>query len=259
MSQTDVINLLFEPGEQTCITKAPTGVELFPAELLGESPNWQYFSINAMRGHRADANVVSYRNILLEFDTGTREQQLSKILELEIPISAVTWSGNKSCHAIISLAPPLETRAEYDALVRRIYDRVPGVDKSCKNPSRLSRVPGATNQVTLRPQELLGLGRRTTLEELEVWLGPDSPDELPLALGVSKGEPPSGLSPWTNSFLRWGAPEGSRNSTLFKAACDMARNGYTEAQVWELVTIVLDLPASEMRQCIRSAFRASKK
>lgn len=245
----DFYKTLFDLGENTCFAQTVYETEINNA-MQGNYDDEQYFCINPLNGPRKDANVYIFRNILLEFDKDSREKQLERLMQ--VPYTTLVWSGGKSHHAIISLETPCATRAEYDALVRRIHARVPDADHSTKNPSRLSRTPFCVQ----RPeQRLLQVRSRISTLELENWLGP--------ALVELKTEQQSrkslGISAWTRYFLKYGSNPGQRNSDLFKAACDMLRHGYAQEEVQELAGEVLDLPYYEIKACVASAAAAVRR
>lgn len=91
-----------------------------------------------------DENVTDYRYVLIESDSLPVERQNALMRELELPIATLTYTGGKSLHAIVKVEAA--TRDEYRKRVQYIFDvcRKNGldIDKSCKNPSRLSRLPG---------------------------------------------------------------------------------------------------------------------
>jgi len=169
MTQQQFLNLLFEPEEQTCFAADPYGITIAKQPL----PEHIFFSINAMHTSRKDDNVQSYRNILLELDKVPLEQQVA-LVTAKLPVSAITYSGNKSYHFIISLLEPMANRTAYDRVVRALMTAIPEADPSTKNPSRLSRLPGVFRPDTGRFQELLYLGKRVSLAEL-----PELPPERP--------------------------------------------------------------------------------
>lgn len=238
---------LFPGKEYICLAKT-----IYDTAINSDDFTAPFFAINSLIGSRKDSNVGCFRNILLEFDSGSPEEQL-KTLE-EVPHTTLVWSGGKSHHAIISLEEPCQNRAEYDALIRRIYAKLPMADKSVKNPSRLSRTPGAIRD-NGNLQYLVYVKNRITRAELDAWLGPE-----PQKLNSEEPKPRSlHLSPWTKYFLMFGAEPGQRNSSLFKAACDMLRHGYTQEAIVERVQEVLDLPVYEIRSCVASAAAAVRR
>lgn len=244
---------LFDKGEHICQTNDVYGTA--PVSMDGVLyPDYQFFCINPLipGTSRRDDNVAVFRNILLEFDNGSPEKQLEIVAD--IPYSVLTWSGGKSHHAIISLVEPCKDRAEYDALIRRIYTKVQVMDRSTKNPSRLSRTPKATRS-NGNKQKLLRDYGRTYREVLEAWLGPEEKK-----LATEQPERRSlGISPWTRNFLMLGAETGKRNASLFAAACDMLRHGYDADMIAILAQNAVDLPEQEIRACIRSAEQAVRR
>lgn len=101
--------------------------------------------INPLDGHGvADANVTDYRYVLVESDSLPLERQNALIRELELPVVTLTYTGGKSLHAIVRV--DAGNREEYRKRVAYLFDICKknglDIDKSCKNPSRLSRLPG---------------------------------------------------------------------------------------------------------------------
>ena len=93
-----------------------------------------------------DSNVTSLRYALVESDALEVEKQNAIIRELELPVACLVHSGNKSLHAIVRIdAANLD---EYRKRVDYLYDVCKknglAIDNQNRNPSRLSRMPGAT-------------------------------------------------------------------------------------------------------------------
>lgn len=102
-------------------------------------------------GTRKDEHVASLRWALVECDELPPDQQLERICALLFEpeetgwkCKALTWSGGKSWHAVVYIGA--ETRAEYDQRVSDLYGYCDAnglpVDHACRNPARLTRVPG---------------------------------------------------------------------------------------------------------------------
>jgi hypothetical protein len=90
-----------------------------------------------------DANVTAFRFALLESDTLPLDLQLSLFARLPLPVAAILSSGGCSYHAWVRVeALDLD---DYRRTVSRLLGLVArfGVDGKNKNPSRLSRLPGA--------------------------------------------------------------------------------------------------------------------
>lgn len=171
MTQQQFLALLFDPDQQTCFAKDAKGWSVKPAPEVGDI----FFSINALSPivdtnpteswhrhdlpRRADHNVICHRNFLLEIDNMPLNQQIAYVEASKLPVSAITFSGSKSYHFIISLEEPINS-SEYAKLANGLMRLLPAADKSTKNPSRLSRLPGVLRPETKLMQELVYLGAR---------------------------------------------------------------------------------------------------
>lgn len=108
-----------------------------------ESGAWIRF--NPMDGKDTkNDNVTDLRYALVESDSISLSQQNGIMHDLRLPIAALVYSGGKSLHAIVRI--DAQDRREYTERVRilyRICDKNGlSVDQSCRNPARLSRMPG---------------------------------------------------------------------------------------------------------------------
>lgn len=89
-------------------------------------------------------NVTDYRYALVESDSMPLERQNAVIRELELPVAIMVYTGGKSIHAIVRIdaASYDEYRKRVDYLYSVCRKNGLDIDKSCRNPSRLSRMPG---------------------------------------------------------------------------------------------------------------------
>ena len=91
-----------------------------------------------------DENVTDYRYVLVESDKLPIEQQNALMHDLELPIVTLTHTGGKSLHAIVRI--DAKSREEYRKRVAYLFDICEKngltIDRACKNPSRLTRLPG---------------------------------------------------------------------------------------------------------------------
>lgn len=89
-------------------------------------------------------NVTDFRYALVESDSTNLEMQNTLIRELELPVAALVYTGNKSIHAIVKV--DAANSDEYRRRVEYLYSVCKknglAIDNSNKNPSRLSRMPG---------------------------------------------------------------------------------------------------------------------
>lgn len=120
---------------------------------------------------RCDSAVKTFSHCLVEFDSLSREDQLRFWSAAKLPILALLDTGGKSIHAWLEVSK-ISNVSNCDEWTRDIkiglYEMVLiplGVDRTCCNPSRLSRLPGCVRSETGRFQRLLWLspeGREVT-------------------------------------------------------------------------------------------------
>ena len=167
---------LFEPTECVCVVADPTlgyrgghGGEIHvPAGMLADpgapllakmlsrcGPDGLWAVVNPLDGSgmRRRGNVTSHRNLLVECDELGADEQLERICALLMnggrggpEAVAVTWSGGRSWHAVVRVSA--RDAAEYEARRAWVYalceaNHLP-VDTHCGNPTRLTRLAGAT-------------------------------------------------------------------------------------------------------------------
>lgn len=98
-------------------------------------------------GSITDSDIVSFELLLLESDKITIPTQLALFSRFKIPISLVELSGGISAHAWARIEA--KTHAEFSEKACRILALLApfGIDQGNKNPSRLSRLPGAKRKI----------------------------------------------------------------------------------------------------------------
>ncbi len=127
-----------------------------------------------------NANVTEYRYALVESDTLPVEKQLGMIRSMNLPCAAIVSSGGKSVHAIVRV----DAGRDFDLYRRRVEELYAWVrrqgfepDAQNKNPSRLSRLPGANRRG--HAQELLATDQGpASWEEWAAWRD-EREDDLP--------------------------------------------------------------------------------
>ena len=151
-------------------------------------------------------NVTAWRYALVESDKVPVEEQARLIDALQLPCAALVESGGKSLHAIVQIgaADP----AEYRRRVEYLYEacRKAGLDPDTqnKNPSRLSRMPGATRGSKVQRLVAVHTGR-PSFEDWQDWLEGQA-DELPdtESLAASWQNLPALAPPLIDGVLRQG-------------------------------------------------------
>lgn len=111
-----------------------------------EAGGW--IRINPMSGEGVTNNdVTSLRHVLVESDSMPVERQLATIHSMRLPCSAIVHSGGKSVHAIVRIDAGMDRvlyRERVEILFKKLAEAGFPVDRQCRNPSRLSRMPGLT-------------------------------------------------------------------------------------------------------------------
>ena len=98
-------------------------------------------------GWHTDDDVTAHRFALIESDKLPLGLQLSFFGKLRLPVAALYSSGGKSIHCLVRM--DCTDADEYREQVARILKMLApyGFDKSNKNASRLSRLPGASREI----------------------------------------------------------------------------------------------------------------
>ena len=117
-----------------------------------------------------DSTVAHRRMALIEFDELPLKTQvefwIGAISKRLLPVRSLVYSGAKSIHGLIELIDDghAEKWTEQWRTLERLLcsddDRAYHADRLCKNPSRLTRFPGAVRSETGRVQHLLYLALR---------------------------------------------------------------------------------------------------
>ena len=132
------------------------GVEL-PNTYVGA-----YVCINPVGESRRSDDVKAFRHALVEFDSGTMDEQWNVIRALELPCSVVIHSGSRSVHAWVRV--DAKDAKEYEDRVAYLYSKMAqfDIDPKNKDASRLSRLPGAPRKLANAHQALLAtnIGRQ---------------------------------------------------------------------------------------------------
>lgn len=115
------------------------------------------FCVNPTKnGQRKNADIAAFRNALIEYDDISKEEQIERLLDSGLPILSMTDSGNKSVHAIVRV--DASNAKDYKRKVVELHGALEAkygspCDSANKNPSRLTRLAGATRG--MNTQQLL--------------------------------------------------------------------------------------------------------
>ena len=170
-----------------------------------EAGAWIRFNPLNGQGVR-NSDVADFRYALVESDSLPKDRQLALVRALELPCAAVVDSGGKSVHAIVRV--DARDYAEYRQRVDQLYEvcRKNGLepDPQNKNPSRLSRMPGAVRSGA-QQRLLSGPCGRATWAEWWEWVQETS-DDLPDPDNLASvwGDMPELAPPLIEGVLRKG-------------------------------------------------------
>lgn len=139
-----------------------------------------WIRFNPLDGHGCrNENVTEYRYALVESDGLELEKQNAIIHQLELPCAALVYSGKKSLHAIVRVDAPdyAEYRKRVDYLYSICQKNGLVLDQACRNPSRLSRMPGVMRDGQKQYLLETNIGK-TGWEEWKDWIE-TATDDLP--------------------------------------------------------------------------------
>ena len=129
----------------TAFRKRPPGGEqphIIPNPLSGKPAPKASGDGETLRG---DKCVAAFRYAVVEFDTLPRDDQLAFWWSARLPVALLVDSGGKSIHGWVRVqgvrCATEWTRVVERHLFRHLLEPL-GVDRACKNESRLSRLPG---------------------------------------------------------------------------------------------------------------------
>lgn len=251
-----LLQLMFREVENVCVSDSQYGFHSIPLEKLLSneqvtlvSPNSQFgprsidtdkltmLALNPIQGFREDANCTSFRNFLIEIDTGSIKEQYKYIKALNIPYSAIIFSGNKSLHTLISLEKDLPNEKAYREIAEWILNIVTLADQATKNPSRSIRIPGAYREPD-KKQSLVEMVGPTSLAALKSWLMsyPASKPKKYEKRQISENPDFSLVKPWAAKLLMDGISE-DRNKTWFKVAVEFFLAGYSLDDIIEKLSM----------------------
>lgn len=146
----EYVNVVPKPNHMNGKTEAVELLTLNADEVLRntDANSGAYVCINPVKEgtHHGSKNVTAWRNGLVECDSLDIDEQLDLMLKLHLPCRCITFSGGKSMHAVVAIDANSESEFKERILALYDYCEKNGLhpDYQCKNPSRLSRLAGAT-------------------------------------------------------------------------------------------------------------------
>lgn len=274
-----LLNLMFRPGETICVSPNKYGYHSIPLEntFSGkitlvppdanrpleycDSSELLLVALNPIHGQRNDANCKSFRNFLIELDSGPLGQQLEYAKAIGLPYSAVVFSGSKSLHFLVSLDQDVPTEDSWRHLSEWSLRIATMADQNTKNPSRSIRVPGA-QRPEAKMQQLVEFKGPTSMKEFAAWLNnhPGAKPQKREKRVLSDKPDFKKIRPWVRDALMKGLdPNKGRNKQWFAIACDFALAGYSESDTFSILAEYFasdrDFSEREWRTSVRSGFK----
>lgn len=289
-----LLNLMFRPDERVCVSNSIYGYHSIPLEEAlsdkevtlvptqdscykrkiewipenfgkAHTDNVTLVALNPINGFREDQNVTAYRSFLIEIDTGSIKSQLDYIKQLEIPYSAIVFSGNKSLHCLITLDQDLPNYEIYYHMAEWALKSVTLADQNTKNPSRSIRIPGATRD-NGKKQLLVEFKGPTPLATFAAWLAkhPEAKPETSQKRTVSGEMDFRKVKPWVHKRLVDGTVghKNGRNKGWYSVAFEFALSGYdlddTIDKLGAFFSPENDFGIREWKTTIKSAFKNAR-
>lgn len=283
-SGVKLLKLMFREGETICISPNKYGYHSMPLEKAFEenvkllntkfrdskpieecveeypTNELRLVGLNPINGWHDDASCYKYRNFLIEMDVGPLSDQMVYIKRLEMPYSAIVFSGGKSLHFLVSLAEDLPDEKTWRKVSEWILSIVTMADQNTKNPSRRIRVPGAKRDDS--KQALVELIGAVPNKTLGTWLKkyphlmPKEAEKKPIT--GNKRFPT--MKKWMVKALHGDFPaDKGRNKTWFAIACEFVLAGFDEDDTIDILRDFFspdrDFKEREWKTTIRSAFK----
>jgi hypothetical protein len=284
-----LLNLMFRPGETVCISPNQFGYYSIPLEEISTGEitliptpesaikrniKWEesfercdtnkllLVALNPIYGFRNDANCIAFRNFLVEMDFGSNEEQLKYIKSIGLPYSAITFSGNKSLHVLVSLDTDIPNEKIYRKWAEWALAIANMADPNTKNPSRSIRIPGALREPG-KLQALVEYKGPTKISDFHRWLQshpeaePKEREKHPISDSEAIFEK---MPEWIGQALLNGLdPSKGRNKQWFSIACEFALAGFPEDVTMDILAGFFaperDFKEREWKTAIISGFK----
>jgi hypothetical protein len=140
---------------KTHLGQGPLGPHIIPNPLSGKQAKTK----TGKDSYRADSCVTRFRFAVVEFDSMPLDDQYRFWGAIDLPVAALIFSGSKSIHGWIKV--DCHDVSEWNQVVENTlfaqFLKPLGVDASCRNEARLSRLPGFYRQDKAQWQVLLYL------------------------------------------------------------------------------------------------------
>ena len=130
------------------IDRSPAGLPVYPHLILNPLSGVEGFCKDGVTmSYRSDSCVAAFRKTVVEFDDMPLWKQIAFwmfMISINFPVAAVIHSGGKSLHGWVDVScrdySEWQTKVEEELFLETLVPL--GADRMCRNPSRMSRLPG---------------------------------------------------------------------------------------------------------------------
>ena len=197
--------------------------------------------------HRSKSNFISTDLLVLDIDDGHTLKQAEETFEGFAYIIATTKSHQKlknnlivdRFRVVLLLDRTCTLESEYNATWKDAYELWTFIDKSCKDSSRFYFACDSVYKISE------GVSFPVAAETKKVIISKTFSRD-------------ANIIPAIVTFLQlFGVQKGGRNVTIFKAACEITRCGYSVDEIYDFLRHTTDLDELEFVNCINSAYKCA--
>jgi hypothetical protein len=223
--------------------KPELGKALKQAEVLNREGYGVYFApcLRKAKQGKADAAALVpalWVDIDCNRDAHQRDQNLRRLRDFDPAPSFILDSGG-GWHGYWLLDQPFHLQSDEDkqkiaGILRGLFAALGGDPEYVKTVAGIMRLPDSVNTKPERGGVVVTVveshPERRYLLETFIWLEsqPRTENIGGLKVVTLNGNEHHSLPPRTESYLAYGATEGSRNTELFAAACQLRDAGYSQ-------------------------------
>lgn len=184
------LDVLYNENEMACFSENLFGKNCYLPTEYNFNVH-RFVTLNPCKGGRGNDFVTSYRSFLVEIDSKdiSIEDQYLFFKSIEMPYSAITFSGNKSLHYVISLDRPLLDIESYKIVGEKLARAIghQALDTGIvKKPATFTRAPMGIREDNGKLQKLFEVNGRVSRDFFNVWLDKRVPKEVMESLNNKK-------------------------------------------------------------------------
>lgn len=225
-------NAGFSQERDSIIKRLEQGLDGFAGDRNREAGVWIRANPVDGKGVR-NANIKSFRHVLVESDEMDLDKQIEIYKRLELPITCLTLSAGKSVHAMVKIEA--EDEKQYAERVKKVFQMCEEqgliIDRQNRNPARLTRFAGFERGDKEQSLLAVEIGSKSYEEWAETFVLDELPEYESLA-DIFKNPPE--LPPETirgvlrqgEKLVLTGPSKAGKSFALIELAVALATGGY---------------------------------